>query len=343
MEAVQEEEEEELEAPAPVFPSIKRVNKWGGQVDEGMRYTGVVNSYNNRRGFGFIDYTPEGASETEQIFLHWKEIVSDDKWVSLEVGSTVEFYAGVYISGDKLGQKYAAHVTRGGGVKVTAKDRFRELQISDDYYTGTVVHFDGYKGFGVVTLDTPVEIGEHKLEEGAQISVGRENIVSNDEPPCLIDGSKVKFKIWNDATGENKYCAHDVVNPDGSGIHYPLDQRPPPPGDNGWGPMKGGWGPWAGGGGGGSGGWGNPADRWTNMGGPSWGRGGGGGGGGDFGGGFRGRGRGRGWGGSGFGGGGGGGVFDMMNMNPEQMMGMMNAMMGRGGMGGGRGFGRGFA
>ena len=49
---------------------------------------GVVVRFDRRKGFGFIQ--PKKAGE-KQVFVHWKDIVSDEQWPALKNGTEVQF------------------------------------------------------------------------------------------------------------------------------------------------------------------------------------------------------------------------------------------------------------
>ncbi|CAE8607054.1 unnamed protein product, partial [Polarella glacialis] len=65
--------------PPPAIPS-------GFQVDPNARYIGTVSGYNKWRGFGFIEPAQAGLAPGDKLFVHWKALVSDDRFPSLVPG-----------------------------------------------------------------------------------------------------------------------------------------------------------------------------------------------------------------------------------------------------------------
>jgi len=53
--------------------------------------TGRVISFKNADGFGFIERSDGG----KDLFVHWKNIQSDEAFKTLEVGQEVEFVIGL--------------------------------------------------------------------------------------------------------------------------------------------------------------------------------------------------------------------------------------------------------
>lgn len=199
-------------------------------MTEPHRYLGTVVEFKSQRGFGHIERegdVPDGQKEfPKKVFVQWKEIQTDDRWPSLTNGMKVEFS----VSSTDRGWK-ATNITQPGGDKIVI-DRDAGIEKVDGEHTGTVKFFHNRRGFGYIELDKAIDGVELKDN---RVHVSRSEIVSDDEPPALKVGSKVKFTIVKNDKG---YNARDVTQENGDKISYPKSDRPQEPGMQ----RRGGWG-----------------------------------------------------------------------------------------------------
>jgi len=176
------------------------------------RVTSKVIKFMKNRGFGHIE--PAGKAD-EKIFVHWKEIQTDDRWPSLEKDMVVEFSLEQEEGkGKKPGMWKAINVTRKGGKKINtaAKEKFIS---GGKKFKGVVDWYNNRKGSGMIKVNG--KIPGVKLEEG-KLHVERSDIISNDEPPLLVKGESVEFKVVKTDKGA---AARVVTGPKGAKIHHP--------------------------------------------------------------------------------------------------------------------------
>ncbi|CAK9101210.1 unnamed protein product [Durusdinium trenchii] len=130
-------------------------------VDKDARYTGSVIDFNKWRGFGHITMDEKGVVPGDKVFVHWKNIQTDDRFPRLQQGLQVEF--GLMITNDWKGWSRvrclkAKTVTLPGGGLVNIQDAMdaESMQFvgaQNFRYTGTVKFFDQFRGFGWVSID----------------------------------------------------------------------------------------------------------------------------------------------------------------------------------------------
>lgn len=215
------------------------------------RYEGVCTEFKSQRGFGYIEKEGEATKDApKKVFVQWKEIQTDDRWPQLEEGLKVEFS----IEKGKKGH-HATNVTLPGGGKITV-DAEKGKDIIPGELKGTVKFFHLRRGFGYIEVEGDLPEGvEIKADKGKEkskkeVHVARSEIITEDDPPALKTGMKVKFKLFKNDKG---YSACDVTNEDGTKIDYPPEKREFPTGQSGG--RRGGRGGWKSRGGGRGGGW----------------------------------------------------------------------------------------
>merc|ERR1719419_973550 len=181
---------------------------------------GIVVRFDRRKGFGFIQPKKEGE---KQLFVHWKDIVSDDQWPALKTGTEVQFEVN---KTDSKGPK-AEKVKLAGGKKVTCEQDDRELD-EEAIYTGTVKFFAGMKGFGFIIPDEEIEfMGETVTDdadaEDGGIYVAREDIIfAENSAPNLNYDTKVQFQVYKNDKGLG---ACRVQNEDGEAYEYKKSSK----------------------------------------------------------------------------------------------------------------------
>lgn len=195
-------------------------------IDESKRYTGTVNRYNSKRGFGTIDPDDKIANypPKKELFVHWKDIQSNDDWPTLKEGMSVSFYLGQREGNDDPNQKYfAASVTNADGSEITVDEEDGQEKTwldRDGRFSGTVSKFFLGKGFGFITLSEDVTLGGKTIKSG-DIYVSRECIQTTQTPPALMPGSTVQFTIYKTKRG---YAAGDVTDENGDSIEVDLQK-----------------------------------------------------------------------------------------------------------------------
>ena len=63
----------------------------GYEVDPNARYNGTVNFYHKWKGYGFIDVATPGVVPNNRVFVHWRQLQSDDRFPFLQKDVVVEF------------------------------------------------------------------------------------------------------------------------------------------------------------------------------------------------------------------------------------------------------------
>jgi len=181
-----------------------------------QRYAGTVLEFKVQRGFGYLklDMDDEHDKDKNKVFVHWKEIHTDDRWPALEAGMEVEYG----IEKEQRGRYQARHVTLPGGGKIVI-DPNKGAEKIFGKHSGTVTFYNYRNGFGFIELSKPVPGVD--LGEKNRLHVARNEIVSDDEPPTLKQGQKVVFSIIKNDKG---YSARNVTAPGGKKIHNP---KPP--------------------------------------------------------------------------------------------------------------------
>jgi len=184
-------------------------NKGGEEViDESVRFKGTVSKFDVRRGFGYI--VPEGKSDDDKVFAHWRQIESSDEWPQLKEGQVVEYYIGKKEGGKRKSQKrFAAKITLEGGNPVTV-DTGRNYPNRGQRFQGKIKFFDARKGFGFVKPNEDFSFDGTDFKSGeAKIYIAREDIKTDaDTAPNLKDGADVEFTLYK---SENGYGAGDVT------------------------------------------------------------------------------------------------------------------------------------
>lgn len=191
-------------------------------VDESTRYKGVVKEYNRRRGFGYI--LPDGQEDDRKnrMFVHWKQIQSDDSWPALEEGQKVEYYEGTKTKGKQEGKKSACKVTaHGGGNIVTGSGR--TYLDKSQRFTGVVKYWNAEKGFGYIKIESDISIGGTDFTSKNDVYVPIDEIVTDDEPPALKLKDEVQFTLYKTEKGSG---AASVTAKDGSNYSWPREDRP---------------------------------------------------------------------------------------------------------------------
>lgn len=199
------------------------------QVDQFMRYMGTVSFYHKWKGYGFIDVTEKGVVPQDRLFVHWRNIQSDDRYPFLVKGVEVEF--GVQKFQDKFNWVTTLRgkdVSLVGGTNIAMQDDIDSQEkefVGGQHlrYTGTLKFFDPRKGFGYVTMDqgydVPADVpGDLKIETVEVNAAGQRPTHMRDLP--------VEFGIYKRANPPAKggasgiFLVYNMTLPGG----HPLTQ-----------------------------------------------------------------------------------------------------------------------
>lgn len=191
-------------------------------VDTSMRYTGTVSFYHKWKGYGFIELAQKGAVPQDRLFVHWRNIQSDDRFPFLVKGLEVEF--GLLKYQDRfrwhITTVRANHVTLVGGTNIAMQDDVDAQEknfVGGQHlrYTGTLKFFNPRHGFGYVAMDEGYDVdpavpSELRVETTEVNSAGRR--------PMPMQNLAVEFGIW--ITLRGSYKVYNMTLPGG----HPLTQ-----------------------------------------------------------------------------------------------------------------------
>jgi cold shock CspA family protein len=195
----------------------------GFQVDQNARYTGTVQFYAKWKGYGFIEVTQQGVVPNNKLFVHWRQLQSDDRFPTLVKGLEVEF--GVMIAptnnfrstGNTLRAK---NVTMVGGMNLAMQDDLdaqEKVFVGGQHlrYTGQVKFFTPKHGFGYVVMDQGYDVDPTVPSE---LRVDTAEVNAGGRQPVWMENLAVEFGIYRDA--KMKYKVYNMTLPGG----HPLTQ-----------------------------------------------------------------------------------------------------------------------
>lgn len=200
-------------------------------VDPNAQYTGTISFYHKWKGYGFIEVAQKGVVPQDRLFVHWRNIQSDDRFPFLVKGLEVEF--GVLKWQDKfswgLTTVRAKNVTLMGGTNIAMQDDVDAQEktfVGGQHlrYTGTLKFFNPIKGFGYVTMDQGYDVDSSVPND---LRVETSEVNSGGKRPMPMQNVAVEFGIWIDAKGKGKgkgdLVRHKIYNMTLPGGH-PLTQ-----------------------------------------------------------------------------------------------------------------------
>lgn len=190
------------------------------QVDGQLRYTGVVKRYYKWKGAGFIDLDQEGVVPGDNVFVHWSNLQTDDRYPFLIEGMRVEFGLQVWRfqkrkwQARKEAQIRAKYVTEIGGALLAVQDSIdsqKKIFVGDQQsrYAGTLEYYDPKAGTGWAVIDDGLalesEVPKRLLVEEPEVNAGGKR-------PQKMGSLKVEFGIWKSKTGQ--YKVYNMTLPD---------------------------------------------------------------------------------------------------------------------------------
>jgi len=188
-------------------------------VDVNARYTGTVSFFQKWKGYGFIEVAEAGVVPQDKLFVHWKNIQSEDRFPALVKGLEVEF--GV-IKAQDWGRTTirATKVTLVGGTSIAMQedvDSQEKTFVGGQHlrYTGTLKFFNPRRGFGYVTMDQGYDVD---ASVPLDLRVEREEVNAGGQRPMPMQNLAVEFGIW--ITDRQKHKVYNMTLPGG----HPLSQ-----------------------------------------------------------------------------------------------------------------------
>jgi len=194
----------------------------GYQVDANARYIGTVSFYHKWKGYGFIDASQKGVIPGDKVFVHWRNLQSDDRFPILAKGIEVEFGLEVFRDWKhgNVATLRAKHVTMVGGINISVQDDLDAQEKSfvggqHLRYTGTLKFFTPKHGFGYVVMDQGYDVDPSVPSE---IRVDREEVNAGGQNPVFMENLAVEFGIYKNLRGQ--YKVYNMTLPGG----HPLTQ-----------------------------------------------------------------------------------------------------------------------
>jgi len=194
----------------------------GFQADPNARYTGTVSFYQKWKGFGFIELDQKGVVPNDRVFVHWKQLQSDDRFPILQKEMQVEFGLMTFkdwSTGSAMTVR-AKNVTNPGGVNLALQDDLDAQQkqfVGGQHlrYTGTLKFFTPRHGFGYVVMDPGYDVDPGVPSE---LRVESSEVNAGGQQPQFMENLAVEFGIWR--TLRAAYKVYNMTLPGG----HPLTQ-----------------------------------------------------------------------------------------------------------------------
>jgi len=190
------------------------------QVDPDQRYAGIVKFYNKPRGFGFVQLSLAGVVPKDEVFVHWRNIQSDDRFPSLRKDMEVEISLLKWRDNRGRETLRAKQVTYIGGANVALQDE-EDAQTKTFVggqhlrYTGTLKFFLPRQGYGYITLDEGYDLPNDVPKD---IRLEHSEVNAGGQQPVFMQNLAVEFGIWRNLKGG--YKAYNTTLPGG----HPLTQ-----------------------------------------------------------------------------------------------------------------------
>lgn len=189
--------------------------------DSDSRHTGVVAFYSKLRGYGFITPSEPGVAPDDRLFVHWRNIQSEDRFPFLVKGMEVEFGVMKWRGVGRNGQAAlrAKTVTLPGGANVCVQDELDAQKKTfvgpqDSRYTGVLKFYNARAGYGYITVDSQfVGQGEEGNQVPTEVRVERAEVNAGGKQAQWMQNLSVEFGIWKTARGDCK--AYNVTLPGG--------------------------------------------------------------------------------------------------------------------------------
>jgi len=191
-------------------------------IDSETRYTGTVSFYHKWKGYGFIEVAQTGVVPQDRLFVHWRNIQSDDRYPFLVKGLEVEF--GLLKWQDKFQHNLttirAKLVTLVGGTNIAMQDDVDAQEkefVGGQHlrYTGTLKFFNPRCGFGYVTMDAGYDVD---TDVPGDLRVETTEVNAGGRRPLPMKDLSVEFGVWK--TSRGRYKVYNMTLPGG----HPLTQ-----------------------------------------------------------------------------------------------------------------------
>jgi cold shock CspA family protein len=177
--------------------------------------------YHKWKGFGFIEVAQKGIVPNDRLFVHWKQLQSDDRFPFLQKDMEVEFGLSVqreFFRGTQTVK--AKEVSMVGGMSIVLQDDLDAAEkefVGGQHlrYTGTLKFFTPRHGFGYVVMDQGYDVDPAVPSE---LRVETSEVNSGGKEPRFMQNLAVEFGIWKTLRGG--YKVYNMTLPGG----HPLTQ-----------------------------------------------------------------------------------------------------------------------
>lgn len=191
-------------------------------IDSEARHLGKVSFYNKWKGYGFLELAQPNVVPENKVFVHWRNIQSEDRFPFLVKDMDVEFSIVKLREGRPSWNGptplRAKAVSMPGGTNIVVQDTVdaeKKTFVGGQAkrYPGTCKFYDHKKGFGYVSLDAGLI-----AEEGVptELRVERTEVNCAGKQPMTMQNVQVEFGIWKTKNGG--YKAYNMTFPGGAPI-----------------------------------------------------------------------------------------------------------------------------
>jgi len=187
-------------------------------VDATARYTGTVAFYSKLKGYGFVEVAQKGVVPDDRVFVHWRNIESEDRFPFLVKDMEVEFGLTKWKEMAHRGKVSlrATAISAPGGSKVNLQNDIDKEKKSfiggqDKRFTGSLKFYNPRFGYGSISVDPNNAVEGQTLP--TELWVERSEVNAGGEQPPWMENLAVEFGIWK--TSRDVPKAYNVTLPGG--------------------------------------------------------------------------------------------------------------------------------
>jgi len=192
----------------------------GFRTSPDTRFHGTVSFYHKQKGFGFIDCSDRSVAPNGKVFVHWKNIESDDRFPFLVEGLDVEFSV-LKVRDMRFRDIWtlrANNVTLVGGTRISLQDDIdaqtkRFVGGQHLRYTGRLKFFNPRRGFGYVEIHDGYDI-DPSVPSDLRVLTAEVN--AGGMQPMQMQDIEVEFGIFSETGGRRgDYFVYNMTLPGG--------------------------------------------------------------------------------------------------------------------------------
>lgn len=196
-------------------------------IDPEARFKGTVAFYSKLKGYGFITLDQKELAPNDTVFVHWRNLRSDDRFPFLYKDLEVEFNIQKWKEWGNTSLR-AKDVTMPGGGIITLQDAMdaekkQFVGAQNLRYTGTLKFYNPIRGFGYISIEPGYAVDP---DVPTDLRVERSEVNSGTSAPGWMQDLKVEFGIWK--TKRDAYKAYNMTLPGGVPVTIEaLENRKP--------------------------------------------------------------------------------------------------------------------